>query len=80
MSPGPHSAKAMPGTLASRLGVGEGAHVFDLQAEQQLAVRVQRPRVGALQILGHGQAPDLGRMRLAAAATSANVQRLNRPC
>src|SRR5262245_18945766 len=63
-----------PRHLQRRLDVGERPLVLDLQPEEQLAARVERPRVGHVQVLARRNSPDLGRVRLAAAAAPAVVE------
>ena len=43
--------------------------ILDLEPQQELAVRVQRPRVGRLQIVARSDPPDVGCVALAAAAS-----------
>ena len=53
----------------ARLGVLERVSILDLQADQQLTVRVQRPGISETLILLLGDAPDLGGEPLAAATS-----------
>ena len=61
MSPGPHSAKAMPGILQNLIRVGQRILILQLDAEQKFAIRIERPRVGLIQIFVGRNAPDLSR-------------------
>ena len=51
MSPGPHSAKAMPGTFRFCFRVGQRVLVFEFQTQQEFAIGIERPCVGLVQIL-----------------------------
>ena len=70
----PPLGEGQPRHGQARLDIGERPPVLDLEPEQQLAVGVERPDDRARAVLLPGQAPDLGRPRLPAAAAPALVQ------
>ena len=59
MSPGPHSANAIAGNLQDFVRIFQRILILQLDAKQELAFWVQRPRVGFVEIFVRRDAPDL---------------------
>ena len=60
--------------MRAGLGIGEGAAVLNLDAEDQFALRVERPDVGLAQIVLGRNAPDIGGVVLTAGAAAAHIK------
>jgi len=68
-----------PRNPRARLDAREGADVLDLEAEQELASRVERPRIGGREVVVDRESPDLGGAVLAAMAAAPDAQRRPHP-
>ena len=79
MSPGPHSAKEMPGTfrLASTFESARLFSIFSPSSNSPLGLSGQGSAMSRYSRTG--DAPDLGRVRLPAAAAPPLVQPRRRP-
>src|SRR5205807_7565255 len=67
--------KRDPRTPRARLDTGERADVLDLEAEQELAARVEWPGIGGREVAVDREPPDLGGALLAAVAAAPDAQR-----
>jgi hypothetical protein len=76
----PHVARAPfgvadAGNSGAPFGVFQDVAVFDLEAEKDLAVRIERPDVGSAHLFFRGDAPHLGGVELPAVASQAFLKR-----
>src|SRR5258706_12273889 len=71
---GPELGEAEAGHVEDRLAIRDAFRALELDAEQQLALRVERPRLAAREVLVLRDAPDRRRGRLRAAAARADAE------
>ena len=74
MSPGTPLGERDPRDPCRALHVGERARVLDLDPEQQLAVRVERPGIRSGEVLVDRDPPDLRRTDLAAVSAAPGTE------